>query len=104
MQRDIEANYPGVYAQIVGVNEHGHEADNALASDGRNLPLLQDVDADNNGLSDVWHDSWNVQWRDVVILDGNNSPVSVYNVTTNDLGVAGNYSTLLDILIDPTLH
>ena len=94
MQEDIEVNHPGIYVQILGVNGHAYEVGNALAIDGRNLPLLQDVDVGRNGQSDVWQDSWDVQWRDVVILDKNKVPVSNYNLTTNDLGVADNYVAL----------
>jgi hypothetical protein len=63
------------------------------------IPWLQDVDADSNCLADVWFDSWNVTYRDVIILDGHNVQVGVYNLSTYDLGVAANYNAFRQMLI-----
>ena len=51
-----------------------------LATDEHDLPLLQDTEA-----VDVWHD-WAITYRDVVILDGENVQVGVFNLTGNSLG------------------
>ena len=59
-------------------------------SDLGDLPLLQDE-------ANVWSD-WNVTYRDVVILDGNNEAVDVYNLTENDLSDPDNYAALAALL------
>ena len=38
--------------------------------------------------------AWAPVYRDVVILDRNNIPVDVFNLTVNDLGVPANYAEL----------
>jgi hypothetical protein len=63
---------------------------------------LQDVDANANQVSDVW-DAWDVTWRDVIIVDGQNETVNVVNLTSNDLGVDANYATLRDKLLDAAM-
>lgn len=67
-------------------------------SQGRNIPWLQDVDSDNNGVSDIW-EQWGVTFRDVVILDVNNEKVDVYNVTAHNLSDPQNYDTLREMFI-----
>ena len=74
------------------MNEVGHEAGNALVAEGRELPWLQDADLNANSLSDVWTESWDITFRDVVILDGQNKVVSVYNLTSHDLGNPDNFA------------
>jgi hypothetical protein len=49
---------------------------------------LQETEAD-----DVWGD-WAVTYRDVIVLDANNVPVDVYNLTNNDLSVEANREVL----------
>lgn len=56
------------------------------------LPLLQDTVAES-----AWH-YWDVEYRDVVVLDELNVPVAVYNLTDNDLAISSNYYELLGIL------
>ncbi len=109
MQDDLSANYPHLNIRILGINEAGEEAGNAVATEARDIPWLQDLDADQDGLSDVWT-SWNVAWRDVVILDGDNTKLESFSLTVNDLRDAGNYTTLLvapvalGISVDDTMH
>ena len=57
-------------------------------ADTGDLPLLQDP---GNAL--VWK-SWDVTFRDVVILDAKNECYAVYNVSQNDLTDPANYATL----------
>ncbi len=78
---------------ILGVNEIGQESGNAAMTAGRDLPWLQDVPA-----ADVWK-SWNVTFRDVVILDQENFPIAVYNLTIHDLGDANNYAELKALFV-----
>lgn len=103
MQDDLDAAYPGLKIDIQGVNAAGHESANSLMISGRNRPWLQDVDANSNGLSDLWDDSWDIEYRDVIILDGDNVQVGVYNLTVNSLGVATNYSALREMLVDAAM-
>ncbi len=69
------------------------ESGNASITAGRTLPWLQDVLA-----TDVWK-SWAVEYRDVVVLDQENRPVAVYNLTTYDLGNPANFAQLKSILV-----
>ena len=99
MQNDLEAEYPGLDIQLLGVNAFGHESGVGVATEGRVIPLLQDVDDDGNSLSDTW-DLWDVEWRDVVILDADNIPVAVYNLTDNDLADPYSYEALKNLLVE----
>jgi hypothetical protein len=97
MQSEIDAELggdPGSRAQILGINETGLESGNASITQGRALPWLQDT-----AEQQVWK-SWGITFRDVVVLDGENKPVAVYNVTTYNLADANNYATLKQILLD----
>ena len=46
------------------------------------MPWLQDVDGDGDGRSDVWLNSWDVEYRDVLIVDGQ-------TITTEEMASAG---------------
>lgn len=92
MAAELEAE--GVTVRIYGVNEAGLESGNAQASEGRDLPWLQDTPEEN-----VWG-RWKVDFRDVVVLDAENVPRSVYNLTENPLGQDGHDEELAEILRD----
>jgi hypothetical protein len=79
---------------LLGVNGIGLEVGNPLATAGRTIPWLQDVAAE-----DVWT-KWAITYRDVVVLDGENRKVGVYNLTVHDLGDAANYAELKQMLVD----
>lgn len=98
LQDDLDANQAGLGIQIVGVNIAGQDASNAQMTEGRDLPWLQDVDANTDGESDAWI-AWEAQLRDVIILDASNQKVSTYNLTLNDLAEADNYNHLKDLLV-----
>jgi hypothetical protein len=66
---------------------------------GRDIPLLQDVDANSNSVSDVWYDLWQITYRDVIVLDSDNEVVEVYNLTTHDLANSTNYNFLRDTIL-----
>ena len=85
---------------ILAINEEGLESGSSQISPDENLPWLQDVDQDANGISDVWYDSWDITFRDVIILDETNSVAEIYNVTPNDLGNPTNYNTLRLMLLE----
>lgn len=88
MQKEL----PGTI-EILGVNQVGVESGNAAICNGRDIPWLQETAAD-----DVWG-RWNVNYRDVIIVDADNVPVGVYNLTDHDLGVPANYDELKAMLL-----
>lgn len=75
------------------MNAEGYESSNEDVCDGRDLPWLQDTTDE-----DVW-DTWDVTYRDVIILDGNNELYDVFNLTTYGLSDSDNYEALMDLLI-----
>ena len=94
MQSELDADYPSLDIQILGVNGIGLEVANPVVTNGRDIPWLQDV----TGV-DVWN-SWSVTYRDVIILDTYNQVYAVYNLTTNSLSVPANYDALLQLFVD----
>lgn len=99
LQNDLDANHPDLQIQIVGINSLGLEHGNPVAASGKDIPWLQDVDANDDGQSDVWTD-WQVVWRDLFIVDSNSEVVEIINLTTNDLQFAGNYEAVKEILVE----
>ena len=94
VQRELDAMDLDVPVQILGVNDIGFESANDQMTDGRDLPWLQaTVD------QDVW-ELWGVTYRDVWVLDAENVPVGVFNVTSNSLGDPTNYETLKQMFLD----
>jgi hypothetical protein len=61
---------------------------------GRTLAWLQD-----NAAQAVW-DSWQVTYRDLVILDRKNWRIGVFNLTEHNLAVPAEYATLKQKLLD----
>jgi hypothetical protein len=61
---------------------------------GRDIPWLQDTTDEA-----VW-DTWDPTYRDVIILDGNNEIIAIYNLTTNSLATEENYEELKALLIE----
>ena len=100
MQDQLDGEFPTSSIAIIGVNEAGYEEANSQMTASGDLPWLQDVDQDGNGLSDVWRERWNITWRDVVILDNRNAPVGVYSLSSHNLANSTDYAVLLDMLLD----
>jgi hypothetical protein len=94
LQSELNAANPAIPIRLFGVNEAGLESGNPTITNGRTIPWLQDTVADN-----VWV-SWNVTYRDLVILDEKNEKIDVYNLTTHDLSVPANYAELKQKLLD----
>jgi hypothetical protein len=94
MQNELDAAGLPVEVQILGSNAIGFEAGNASVCMNRDLPWLQDVPGQN-----VWV-TWNVAFRDVVILDTDNVPVGVYNLSAHNLADPNNFATLKQMLVD----
>ena len=88
----MQTELAGTGIKLLGVNQIGRESGNTAACDGRDLPWLQD-DVDER----AW-DLWQVTYRDVIILDRENKPVAVFNLTENDLSVPSQYDALLALL------
>jgi hypothetical protein len=103
LQQELRSTYPVLRIQLLGVNAKGQESGNDSATAGRTLPWLQDVDANGNGQGDVAGDLWKPTYRDVVILNGTNEQVGVYNLTLHDLKEPAFYGTLRDMLVDAAM-
>lgn len=82
---------PGI--QILGVNQVGEEAANALICDGRDIPWLQET------MTELAWIPWVVTWRDVVILDEANQDVARFNLTEKPLSIQSNYMELRLLLL-----
>ena len=97
---ELALELPGFAIAILGVNEAGFESGNQnIIDEGRTLPWLQDVDADGDGNSDNWT-TWDVNYRDVILVDGTNWPVAVFNVTDNNLQESVHYDALKQLLAE----
>ncbi len=94
MQSDLNTSYPDLDIRILGINGIGLEAGNAAISSGRDIPWLQDMPD-----SDV-RTSWDVDHRDVVIVDSESVPIGVFNLTQHDLHEPANYDSLRELLIE----
>lgn len=95
----MQANFPTLAITLSAVNEFGQDAGNSLIVANRDLTLLQDGDQNQNQQSDVWDESWQVTWRDLVVLNGENEKEFVVNLTTFDLGNTANYQQLGTALV-----
>ena len=100
MQAEFDSESPELNIQIIGVNDVFHASGNPNVTNGRDIPWLQDVDLNNNNLSDATRDLWDTTQRDVVIVDTNGEQVEVYNLTSNDLANGANYNTLKQKILD----
>ena len=80
--------------QLLGINEKNISSGNDTITAGRTLPWLQDA-----AEVDVWN-SWQVTYRDVIILNDKNEIVDVYNLTVHDLKDSNNYAALKALLLE----
>ncbi len=92
MAQELAAETPPARVDLLGVNAVGEESGNASITDGRSIPWLQDASSEN-----VWT-SWDVTYRDVVILGGANRRNTVYNLTEHDLSDPASYAELKALL------
>ena len=93
MRQEIRQSDAARDVRFLGINESGQEAGNPEMYAGRVLPWLQD-----RAGQEVW-ESWDVTYRDVVIVDEENRKVAVYNVTVHDLAVPAAYDSLKTLLL-----
>ena len=82
------------------MNPFSESAGNESMSEGRDIPWLQDTDADQDDESDNFLTSWPFVYRDVVIVDANSLAVDTFNLTINSLEEPDSYATLRQMLID----
>jgi hypothetical protein len=94
MQTELVEEGKNLSIQILGINEVGEERENEAMYAGRSLPWLQETTEQR-----VWED-WDVTYRDVIILDAENKPHAVFNVTIHDLSKAVNYDSLKALLLE----
>ena len=71
----------------------GLQENNEDITAGRSLPWLQDTEQE-----EVWT-SWDVAYRDIYVLDSENYPVAIYNLSQNDLGNQANFQAVKDLLV-----
>ncbi len=79
--------------QILGVNEDGYASANETICYGRDLPWVQE----GSDFS-IW-ESWEVVYRDVIIVDSENGEVSRFNLTDRSLSEPENYEALRQLLL-----
>ena len=82
------------------MNPVGFELGNDSVSEGRDIPWLQDTDANGDGASDNFLTSWPFVYRDVVIVDQNNIAVESFSLTLHSLEEPDSYAELKQMLID----
>src|SRR5688572_12359275 len=93
MQDEILAANPASKIRLFAVNDVGEEGNvGTAAGTTHEAPILQDTAAVG-----AWG-LWNVTYRDVVILDGENRPLGVFNLTEHNLAVEADYEALLAFL------
>lgn len=94
MQDELAAEHPDLPIRLVIVNEAGHEDGLDDLYEVTDLPVLQDDE-----IALVW-DTWEVTWRDVWVLDEDNRPAAIFNLTEHDLGDSEEYSALYELLVE----
>lgn len=103
MQTELQQTHPLLKIELIGINEPNQEAGNATATNGRDIPWLQDTDTNGNSLPDASVDLWGMSFRDVVVLNGANEKIAKTNLNQNDLGNSGNYDTLKALLVEEAM-
>jgi hypothetical protein len=79
--------------QILGVNGIGYESGNDRVTENRDIPWLQDTED-----VDAWS-QWNVQYRDVYILDQAGQLRFIYNLTLHDLSNPDNLDHFTEAIL-----
>ena len=99
MQAQLDAEYGSLGIQLLAINPFYAVSSVGLMADGADLPLLQDVDNDGDGVHDVWTTLFSAQYRDVVIVDRDGQQVDQYNLTLHSLQDPDNFDELRERLI-----
>tara|TARA_B100000683_G_scaffold250002_1_gene264716 strand:- start:151 stop:831 length:681 start_codon:yes stop_codon:yes gene_type:complete len=92
MSQEVSIHQPS--PQFLAVNATAHEdAMEALAEQG-SLPILQDEED-----VDLWG-QWQINYRDVVVVDANLKPIARINLTKNSLDDEPVYDALKSLIVD----
>ena len=75
------------------MNGVGFESGIPQISEEGTAPVLQDVSS-----QDVWS-SWEASWRDVIVLDAENVPSGVQNLTAAPLSSDANYIAMKNLML-----
>jgi len=93
MQKMFDADHPEAGIKILGINAFGYGNNKAVIAIS-DLPWLQDTkEAD-------WWGTWEVTYRDVVILDRQGAAADVFNLTQHNLQDDDDYESLKALLLD----
>ncbi len=84
----------GDQAALLGVNAVDYESSNDTYTADADLPLLQDTTS-----SEVW-ESWDVEWRDVWVLDPENRPHTLISLNDYDLSRSEDYDMLEGLILE----
>lgn len=93
MLAEIKQSKPDLNVEILGVNRSSDSRYNHYITEEFSLPWLQDTDS-----AAVWS-LWNVEYRDVKILDAQNRLVATFNVTQFDLSSPEHYNRLKQLFL-----
>ena len=80
--------------KIFGINAVGKETGNEFVTHERDTPWLQDVEG-----VEAW-DLWQVSYRDVYVLDSEQTLIARVNLTDLDLTETESYDYLKDLLLN----
>ena len=89
-----ELNTMNLNASILGVNHMDKSSANQQMTEGRDIPWIQDVPTVN-----AWT-TWDISYRDVIILNADNEYEATINVTTSNLTEADGYNSLMDLITE----
>lgn len=94
MLSELKATNADLNIEILGVNRIDESAFNALMTEDRHLPWLQDTDSEK-----VW-ERWAVTYRDVRILNSQNGIHAIFNLSDYNLDFPENRETLKRLFVD----
>ena len=112
MQTELTAEHPELNISILAINMIGAESGTVQAAESGSLPIVNDSETET--IWEHWGETAGTapdtmeycaendcgQWRDLFILDRQNQPIAIYNLTLNNLSDDANYNELKQMLID----
>ena len=112
MQTELNTDHPELNIALLSINKIGAESGTVQAAESGNLPMVNDSETEMiwanwgliaNGAPDTLEyctENDCGQWRDLFILDKQNQPIAIYNLTLHNLAEEENYTELKQLLID----
>ena len=96
MQAEFNASEEGPAISIIAINEAGYGTPSNYEATGAkgSLPVLQD-EAEIN----MW-DSWEVVYRDVIVLNACGEKVGTFNLTSKSIQTEDNYAELKEMMLE----